>query len=255
VSISSSTSSASNGLLSPRKGIADQLLPSPPPSPGLPALLPRHGKKSSPKWIKVVVRLLSGFIAVTLMIIMWAGFWILYPQAQSIYSSAPTSSSPSMPDGASDLAGGQYLPSDPSPVLVTDKSSKHRWTVSIPHDSAFPLRPSQYQDICDLSGKITRYLNDMSRVNDPLSRLTRRDNLYYSVDKNFVDVLDAEQQGLIPKANASHSEKGQKVCEKSLTFVMETSEAGFGNTLMRMWMAYGLAQEEGRSFFIDDSRW
>ncbi|KAI9665097.1 MAG: hypothetical protein M1821_006545 [Bathelium mastoideum] len=257
-SLSSSSSSTANGLLSPRKGLTEQLLPSPPPSPGLPALLPRHGKKSSSKWVKVALRLLAGFVAATLIIIMWSGFWILYPQAQSIYYSAPTETDPTY-----ELVGDQRLPSDPSPVLVTDKSNKNRWTVSIPQNHAFPLRPAQYQQICELSTKITSYFVDMSRVSDPLRRLARRDQSYYSIDNNFLDVHDAEQQGLLPKPEGTgsdthatfHGHTGDNVCERSLTYVMETPEAGFGNTLMRMWMAYGLAQEEGRAFFIDDSRW
>ncbi|KAI9873935.1 MAG: hypothetical protein M1823_007801, partial [Watsoniomyces obsoletus] len=36
---------------------------------------------------------------------------------------------------------------------------------------------------------------------------------------------------------------------------METEDAGFGNTLMRLWMSYGLAMAEKRTFFIDDTRW
>jgi hypothetical protein len=40
-----------------------------------------------------------------------------------------------------------------------------------------------------------------------------------------------------------------------LTYVMETDDAGFGNTLMRLWMSYGLAKAENRAFFIDDTRW
>ncbi|KAK5000794.1 hypothetical protein LTR66_000426 [Elasticomyces elasticus] len=36
---------------------------------------------------------------------------------------------------------------------------------------------------------------------------------------------------------------------------METSEAGFGNTLLMLWISYGLAKKEGRAFFIDDTRW
>ncbi|KAL9062630.1 MAG: hypothetical protein Q9157_008755 [Trypethelium eluteriae] len=257
VSISSSTSSTANGLLSPRRGVTDQLLPSPPPSPGLPALLPRHGKKTSSKWVKIGLRLTAGFVAATLIIILWSGFWILYPQAQSLYSS------PSETDTSYELVGDQQLPSDPSPVLVTDKANKDRWTVSIPQSHAFPLRPSQYQEICQLSTKITEYFVDMSRSNDPLRRLARRDQSYYAIDNNFLDVQEAEQQGLLAKPDGSgsdshasfHDQVGDKMCDRSLTFVMETSEAGFGNTLMRMWMAYGLAQEEGRAFFIDDSRW
>ena len=208
--------------------------------------------------MKVALRLFAGFVAATLVIILWSGFWILYPQAQSVYHSSPTET-----DTSYELVGDQRLPSDPSPVLVTDKSKKDRWTVSIPQNHAFPLRPAQYQEICQLSTKITNYFVDMTRGSDPLRRLARRDHSYYSIDNNFLDVQEAEQQGLLPNPDGDGSEShaafqgqgGDMICDRSLTFVMETSEAGFGNTLMRMWMAYGLAQEEGRAFFIDDSRW
>ncbi|KAL8713515.1 MAG: hypothetical protein Q9220_002377 [cf. Caloplaca sp. 1 TL-2023] len=49
--------------------------------------------------------------------------------------------------------------------------------------------------------------------------------------------------------------RGSETCEKSMTFVMESVDAGLGKTLLGLWMAYGLAQEEGRAFFIDDSNW
>ncbi|KAI9700598.1 MAG: hypothetical protein M1820_006752 [Bogoriella megaspora] len=256
ISISSSTSSTANGLLSPRKGLADQLLPSPPPSPGLPALVPRHGKKHSSKWVKIFARLVAGFVAATLIIIMWSGFWILYPQAQSLYFPTHLDN-----DVQYEMVSEQQLPTDPSPVFVTDSTNKNRWTVSIPPDHTFPLRPAQYRDICHLSTEITDYFNDMSKPSDPIRRLARRQS-YRSVDNNFLDILEAEQQNLLPRpedqGSDSHStfhENGKNVCNRSLTYVMETSDAGLGNTLMRMWMAYGLAQEEGRAFFVDDSRW
>jgi len=36
---------------------------------------------------------------------------------------------------------------------------------------------------------------------------------------------------------------------------METSDAGSENSLMGLWMSYGLAQKEDRAFFVDDTRW
>ncbi|KAL8770713.1 MAG: hypothetical protein Q9209_003580 [Squamulea sp. 1 TL-2023] len=36
---------------------------------------------------------------------------------------------------------------------------------------------------------------------------------------------------------------------------METADAGLGKTLLGLWIAFGLAQEERRAFFIDDSNW
>ena len=53
--------------------------------------------------------------------------------------------------------------------------------------------------------------------------------------------------------NGSYSDL--PTCQSSLTFVMETTEAGFGNTLLALWLSYGMAKKEGRTFFIDDSKW
>jgi hypothetical protein len=92
---------------------------------------------------------------------------------------------------------------------------------------------------------------------------------YYHVDPYFMDVAEAESHGLLPgpKAKTSMKQDGtligentdglidSEVCEKTLTFVMETHDAGLGKTLMMLWSAYGLAQKERRSFFVDDSRW
>ncbi|KAG7131556.1 hypothetical protein HYQ45_009935 [Verticillium longisporum] len=86
-------------------------------------------------------------------------------------------------------------------------------------------------------------------------------------DKYFIDVPDAEKAGLLPglaekTVQASHiiGETGESVgkkavCESTMTFVLETADAGLGNTLMELWLFYGLALKQGRSFFIDDSRW
>ncbi|KAI4254885.1 MAG: hypothetical protein LQ352_002856 [Teloschistes flavicans] len=92
----------------------------------------------------------------------------------------------------------------------------------------------------------------------------------------FIDVQEAHDQGLLPTAavsselgnsdtlhdqrvNEVHGERASHqddaICEKSLTFTMESADAGMGKTLLGLWMAYGLAREEGRAFFIDDSNW
>ena len=106
---------------------------------------------------------------------------------------------------------------------------------------------------------------------------------YYHVDTNFVDVYEAEEHGIVPKSEPRRKEwswesmasisgteqkgstdkgpktpqsKGQdNVCEKSLTYVMESGDAGLGRTLMGLWMSYGLAMKEERAFFVDDSNW
>ncbi|KAF3481736.1 uncharacterized protein GIQ15_04495 [Arthroderma uncinatum] len=95
---------------------------------------------------------------------------------------------------------------------------------------------------------------------------------YYHVDKNYMDIDEAKSQDILPsKLNgrtprnvADNVVGGDKylrmrdtmpVCKKSLTFVMQTEDAGLGTTLMGLWMSYGLAKKEGRSFFIDDKNW
>ena len=94
-----------------------------------------------------------------------------------------------------------------------------------------------------------------------------------------MDVAEAEKQNLLPvakreelgsktKAAGGLEEKesvnedmetpGQRegnVCGRSLTYIMESADAGLGVTLMGLWMSYGLAQKEGRAFFIDDTNW
>jgi hypothetical protein len=81
-----------------------------------------------------------------------------------------------------------------------------------------------------------------------------------ATDHGFIDVQEAQTAGYLPSPTARVGvvrEEGTEkpVCKKSLTFVLESNDAGLGKTLMMLWTAYGLAQEEGRAFFIDDTRW
>lgn len=107
---------------------------------------------------------------------------------------------------------------------------------------------------------------------------------YYHVDKNFMDVAEAEEHGALPGIGGEHEatsvqrvwnavvgedsmSEGQqmkagtevtavkKACKRSLTYVLETEDAGFGKTMMGLWLSYGLAKKEGRAFFIDDNNW
>jgi hypothetical protein len=92
---------------------------------------------------------------------------------------------------------------------------------------------------------------------------------YDRPDDYFVDVQEAEQVGLLsviprgqpPKHSGQfsglsfESMSGKPFCEKSLTYVLESPNAGLGEAIMTLWTLYALAQEQGRAFFIDDSRW
>jgi hypothetical protein len=92
-----------------------------------------------------------------------------------------------------------------------------------------------------------------------------------------MDIQEALEYGLLPAGNdhttnVSHDNFGTKepvedgwkvknaggkgkICERSLTYVLETTDAGIGRTLMGLWLAYGLAKKEDRAFFIDDAHW
>lgn len=255
----SSLSSAS--FLSPRMGSHRALLsPSPPPSPSLPSLIPRHGKKASSSHSRLVRRLLIAFCGVT--VIVWLGVRRLL-STKSYY---PSEYSGEVGDGDYEMVGGSLLPQDPSAVIVTDKKGKSKWTISIPSSYDFPLQPAQYLEICSQSMELSRHLSETGKT------LSKRMRSYYQEDPWFLDVQEAEEQGLLPSSqpsgkpnvlvddegmieNQSDEENGMMVCEKSLTYVMETSDAGFGKSLMGLWMSYGLAQKEERAFFVDDTRW
>ena len=175
-----------------------------------------------------------------------------------------------------ELVGDDYLPDEPMPVVVTDNDGKTRWTVSLPSSQDFPLRPNTYSNLCLQSAEIAKQVA-LDKAHNGLSRQTK-DFDYYHVDQAFMDVSEAEENGLLPnnedlagswksitgtddkdsmkKDHENMKANGKpKVCERSLTYVMETTDAGFGKTMMGLWMSYGLAQREGRSFFIDDRYW
>ncbi|QDS72556.1 hypothetical protein FKW77_000589 [Venturia effusa] len=249
---STSSSACLSPGVSPRKGLlvspTDYLLsPSPPPSPGLPSLIPRHGKKSQTSARSRLRRAVLMFGAVV--ILTWLGMRALF-----------ITTSPTGPrNGDYEIVAGDDLPDEPSAVIVSDRKGKKKWTVSIPPHHAFPLLPSQYYDICKQTEEIQEELAREA------GKKWRRGTGYYRRDPSFVDVKEAQEKGLIPNPNkqgkiGEHEIPddpiaGRRPCGKSLTYVMETSDAGMGNTLMGMWTAYGLAKKEGRAFFVEDTRW
>ncbi|KAI8936054.1 hypothetical protein NX059_007555 [Plenodomus lindquistii] len=258
-------SATSGAFLSPTVASRRGLLSgrSPPPSPNLPSLIPRHGKKStqqSSSHSRLVKKVLIGCCGVLLLC------WIVLRQ---IYNSTPHGSVNYEEDANGEeeweMVGGNGLPQEPSAVAVQDLKGRMRWTVSIPQNLGFPLRPSQYRDICHTSMELATSLRQEAQKSNVKRMLG-----YNQEDQYFLDVKEAEEQGLLPPSKAAGRPKGfvedegiadgisvngLKVCDRTLTYVMETEDAGFGNSLMRMWMSYGLAQAENRTFFIDDTRW
>ncbi|KAH6867109.1 hypothetical protein BKA58DRAFT_218617 [Alternaria rosae] len=254
-------SATSSAFLSPtvpsRRGL---LARSPPPSPSLPSLLPKHGKKTTqPSHSRLVKRILIGCCGVAFLL------WIVLRQIYAHSQGAAT-----YEDGNEEeweMVGGSQLPHEPVALALQDAKGKMRWTVSIPSDYEFPLRPAQYRDICHQSMEVSKGLRQEAHAS---SGFAKRMLNYYQQDQYYIDVQEAEQQGLLPPSKAAGRPKGfvedeaikdgistagLKVCDRTLTYAMETEDAGFGNTLMRMWMSYGLAKAEKRAFFIDDTRW
>lgn len=221
--------------------------PSPPASPALPSLLPRHGKKPTPAAHKTLKRVLITFGAVLVL-----GWLAVQAFSGRFVTRELGSSDPPRYEMVPDSA----LPDEPAAIIVTDALGKNRWTVSIPQSYAFPLKPHYYREICTQVDEISVHLAELGVA----SKFRTRHLDYYHEDPNFIDVSEAERQGLLGHARAGSGDDGskggaQRVCKQSLTYVLETSDAGLGSSLMGLWMAYGLAKKEGRSFFVDDSRW
>ena len=192
---------------------------------------------------------------------------LLWLVVRQLHASAQSSSSYEGGGDEWEMAGGTQLPQEPSVVAMADDAGKMRWTVSIPAGYEFPLRPAQYRDICHQAEEVSRDIRQEAHTS---AGITKRMLNYYQNDQYYIDVQEAEAQALLPPSKASGRPKGfvedemiadglsttgLKVCERSLTYVLETEDAGFGNSLIRLWMSYGLAKAENRAFFIDDSRW
>ncbi|KAF1953812.1 hypothetical protein CC80DRAFT_418769 [Byssothecium circinans] len=238
-----------------RRGL---LSPSPPPSPNLPSLIPRHGKR--PPLVKahtrLVKRLLIGCCGVAIL------GWLVVRQIYANQSQVDFQEQ----GGEWEMVGGSKLPEEPSALVLQDTQGKTKWTVSIPSSYDFPLTPHQYRDICQQAMEVSSVV----RQDVQGGGVGRRMLGYNQKDQYYIDVAEAEAQKFLPPSKNTGRPKGfvddvamaskanamgLKVCERSLTYVMETADAGFGNTMMRLWMSYGLAVAENRTFFVDDSRW
>ncbi|EQL38874.1 hypothetical protein BDFG_00395 [Blastomyces dermatitidis ATCC 26199] len=238
------------------------LADSPLPSPSLPSILPRHGKKPSRTWPMKAWRVFAWIIGVVLII--WFGVsWQRSGRPPPPVNYVSTEGDPF------EIVGSDDLPKGPSPVMVTDQQGRSRWTISIPHNLEFPLPPSDYSRICSQAMELSRNMENIKN-NKPASALHTAHHAYYWKDKNFIDVPDAEDKGLLPSSRGREISRGGlgvvggeiyidrqelPICEKSLTYVMQTDDAGMGATLMGLWMSYGLAQYEGREVFVDDTNW
>lgn len=164
---------------------------------------------------------------------------------------------------------------DVTSIILKDSSGTSRWSISISPHIEFPLRPSQYAGLCAEADHIVKQLRELE-VHEHHFGGSRG---YYEMDSTFIDVGEAVKLGFLPAIDEGKDLAGHKspsegknpigsetrgspqgtgpeaVCGRSLTFILETVDAGLGKTLMGLWMSYGLAKEEGRAFFIDDAHW
>ncbi|UQC79945.1 uncharacterized protein CLUP02_05426 [Colletotrichum lupini] len=241
------------------------LFSSPPPSPSLPALIPPPRKSPIHPRPSRVFRFTFWFAFGALFL-----YFATFP-FRSIFG-VPKLNLPHL--GKNDdfeMVGQDDLPDFPTPIVITDKSGKSKWTVSIPPSYDFPLSVKEYGDMCSKCREVAARVRDMrhrSQVTD--QNLLSNDA---PADPYFIDVTEAQESGLLPEfATSQWPSKGQgrdgdlvgenkdslvekPVCQRSMTFVLETENAGIGHSIMQLWTFYGLAQRQGRAFFIDDSRW
>lgn len=176
---------------------------------------------------------------------------------------------------AYEVVGADELPDEPSPIMVTDQRGRSKWTISIPEHFSFPLKPEQYRDICELSHDVATHVAELKTPGSGHGHAGHHS--YYHIDPNYMDIREAEEHNMLPGITSKEpkykylpngagldvgetidptsSTQEKKVCERSLTFVLETSSAGLGETLLALWMSYGLAAKEGRAFFVEDRNW
>ncbi|KAI0159452.1 hypothetical protein BJ166DRAFT_499443 [Pestalotiopsis sp. NC0098] len=240
----------------------NHLLFSPPPSPGLPALVTRPRKPSNAPRPSRVFRGLGWII--TVLVFLYVSKVVVRKNVRLPLVGGWEKT------GDFEMVGQYDLPEFPTPIAVTDRRGRSKWTVSIPHTYNFPLTTKEYAEICAKCHEVAAHVRELQGDSHP-SQQAQLD--YYYQDPHFVDVHEAQDRGLLPGAgieaqhSASSVQKGhfvgrneadmvaKPVCKTSMTFVLESPEAGLGPTLMMLWIAYGLAQKENRAFFIDDTRW
>ncbi|KAF9879977.1 hypothetical protein CkaCkLH20_02788 [Colletotrichum karsti] len=241
------------------------LFSSPPPSPSLPALIPPPRKSPIHPRPSRVLRY-TFWAAFTVLLLYFATF-----PFRTIFGGMPTLNLPHL-TGHDDfeMVGQDDLPDFPTPIVITDHSGSSKWTVSIPPSYDFPLSVKEYGDMCKKCNEVAARVRDMRhRTQIPDQNLLGHEA---PNDPYFIDVSEAQKSGLLPGVADAWSSKGQghdgdlvgenkdslvekPVCESSMTFIMETADAGIGHTIMQLWTFYGLAKRQGRAFFIDDSRW
>lgn len=235
-------------LSSKNLSVKHLLLYSPIPSPALPALLPRHGRKPPRLNTRRVLRVLLWLTILTTLFYILSLFW--YPSKSRSLASIVAVPYLTETGKTYQIVGDSDLPEYATPLAVTDLSGRHKWTISMPETLTFPLSGVDNADICSHTDEVAGHVAGIhkSKSKSPAHRA------YYHADSNFIDVGEAQSEGLLPAIrNPEVGHDPRPVCERSLTYLLDATEAGLGPSLLGLWLSYGLAQEEGRAFFIDDT--
>jgi hypothetical protein len=226
----------------------NHLVFSPPPSPGLPSLSPPP--KKSPKGFAGLARP-SRVIRYTLFLIVGLAGLAVVKYLFSLVGLVLNDNSKGPRVLWWEYTSNGYkaveredLPTTITPMIFLDKNGKRAWTVFVPGGRKSPPSAHELSMAC---AKCSYSLD-------------HGHNGAHFRDHAFVDVREAQEGGYLPEITKEQlrNEVATKLlppCEKSLTFVLDSTSAGLGNTLMMLWIAYGMAKDEGRAFFIDDSHW
>lgn len=218
---------------------------SPLPSPALPSILPRHGKKPP----ALNTRRALCYIII-LFVLTSATFLVQFLYHISIRASTAIGQVYQHTNGLLyEIVEDSQLPDYASPLAVTDSHGVSKWTIHIPSNRGFPLSHEEYSDICSHIDEVAYHVAK--------SRGDEKDvegRAYYDVDPNYIDVAEAQLSDLIPFDASFKPGNAIPVCKSSMTYVLDASDAGLGQSLLGLWLTYGLAQREDRAFFIDDSQ-
>ncbi|KIW12371.1 hypothetical protein PV08_09648 [Exophiala spinifera] len=212
------------------------------PSPSLPSILPRHGKKPPKLNSRKIVRLL---IYLSILI---SSYCLFAPSEQKIRDLADLTFLTSL-GKTYEIVEAAELPDHPTPLALTDNDGKHHWTIWIPQRLKFPLPATDYADICSQVEDVSRHVAGRPQSEDRIGG-------YYDADPHYIDVVEAQTKRFLPEQIVSSPLPGEHrlpVCEKTLTYVLDATDAGLGSALLGMWVSYSLAEREGRDFFIDDT--
>jgi len=127
---------------------------------------------------------------VALLALVWLVHWGM--SCSMLVNETISSTAPS----ALDSLATHDLPSEPTALMVVDGAGAQKWTVSIPPDAPFPLKPGQYQDICTQSEALSSSFSQRSR----LERVKgwRKKSAYYRDEPAYLDIAEAQRTGVLP---------------------------------------------------------